>query len=110
MYNLKMDKQLIQTAVNRLVETYEPETIFIFGSVAWGKPDEGSDLDLLVVVDHSEENPYKRILKGLKSLRGLRIPKDILVYTRSEFESLAEDRASLCYKIKREGIKAYEAA
>lgn len=105
-----MNKQLIQTVVNRLVETYQPEAIFIFGSFAWGKPNEGSDLDLLVVVGQSEEKPYKRILKGLKSLRGLRIPKDILVYTQSEFEEMAKERASLCYKIKQEGIKAYEAA
>lgn len=105
-----MNKQLIQTVVNRLVETYQPKAIFIFGSSAWGTPDEGSDLDLLVVVGHSAETPYKRILKGLKSLRGLRVPKDILVYTQSEFEEMAKERASLCYKIKEEGIKAYEAA
>jgi hypothetical protein len=53
---------------------------------------------------------YKRILRGLKSLRGLKIPKDILVYTKTEFEEMAKHRASLCYKIKHEGIKAYEAA
>jgi predicted nucleotidyltransferase len=40
-----MDKQLIQAAVNRLVEVYEPETVFIFGSLAWGNPGKGSDLD-----------------------------------------------------------------
>jgi predicted nucleotidyltransferase len=105
-----MDKQLIQLTVKKLVEIYDPETIFIYGSQAWGQPGEGSDLDLLIVVDHSEEKPYKRILNGLKSLRGLKIPKDLLVYTRAEFEELAKDKASLCFKIKREGIKAYEAA
>ncbi|MCU0286410.1 MAG: nucleotidyltransferase domain-containing protein [Acidobacteria bacterium] len=89
-----MNKQLIQTVVTRLVETYKPQSIFIFGSFAWGKPDDESDLDLLVVVEHSEEKPYKRILKGLKSLRGLRFPKDILVYTKSEFEEMAKERAS----------------
>ena len=105
-----MDKQIIQLAVKRLVEVYNPETIFIYGSQAWGNPDEESDLDLLIVLDHSEEKPYKRILRGLKSLRGLKIPKDLMVYTKAEFDDLAKDRASLCYKIKQEGIKAYEAA
>ena len=105
-----MNKQLIRLAVNKLVEAYDPQAVFIFGSFAWGKPGPGSDLDLLVVVEHSEETLYKRILKGLKSLRGLKIPRDVLVYTRDEFETLAKDRASLCYKIKHEGIKAYEAA
>jgi predicted nucleotidyltransferase len=105
-----MDKQLIRLAVKKLVEAYEPKAVFIFGSFAWGTPGPGSDLDLLVVVEHSEETPYNRILKGLKSLRGLKIPRDVLVYTKDEFEDLAKDRASLCYKIKHEGIKAYEAA
>ena len=105
-----MDKQIIQLAVKRLVEVYNSETIFIYGSQAWGNPDEESVLDLLIVLDHSEEKPYKRILRGLKSLRGLKIPKDLMVYTKAEFDDLAKDRASLCYKIKQEGIKAYEAA
>lgn len=105
-----MNKQIIQTAVKRLVEAYHPAAVFIYGSFAWGTPHPSSDLDLLVIVDHSEEKPYKRILKGLKSLRGLRIPKDLLVYTKAEFEDLAQNRASLCYKVKHEGIKAYEAA
>jgi uncharacterized protein len=105
-----MDKQLIRLAVKKLVDAYSPETIFIFGSHAWGKPEPGSDLDLLIIVNQSEEKPYKRILRGLKSLRGLKVPKDILVYTRTEFEDMARNKASLCYKIMREGIKAYEAS
>lgn len=105
-----MDKQTIQLAVDKLVDTYQPESVFVFGSFAWGEPDEESDLDLLVVIKRSEEKPYKRILKGLRSLRDLKIPKDILVYTVAEFEDLAKDRSTLCHKIKNEGIKAYEAA
>jgi predicted nucleotidyltransferase len=103
-----MNEQLVQQVVRRLVDAYQPLAIFIYGSMAWGSPHDHSDLDLLIVVEHSEETPYKRILKGAKSLRGLKIPKDILVYTRAEFEEMAGDRASLCYKVKREGIKAYE--
>lgn len=105
-----MNKKLIQSAVKRLVEAYDPLNVFVFGSYAWGHPQPGSDLDLLVVVEQSQEKPYKRVLKGLKSLRGLEVPRDLLVYTRDEFEELSSNRASLCFKIKNEGIKAYEAA
>ncbi len=105
-----MDKQLIRLAVQNLVEAFEPLAVFVFGSFAWGTPGPGSDLDLMVVIEHSAESPYNRILKGLKSLRGLKFPKDVLVYTKDEFDDLAKDRASLCYKIKHEGIKAYEVA
>jgi predicted nucleotidyltransferase len=67
-----MDKQLIQLAVKRLAAVYDPIAIFIFGSFAWGKPGDGSDLDLLIVVDQSEEKPYKRILKGFIQNRNLK--------------------------------------
>ncbi len=35
---------------NRLVRAYNPLTIYLFGSYAWGTPTEDSDLDLVIVV------------------------------------------------------------
>lgn len=100
--------EIIETVKERLIKAYNPRTVYLFGSFAWGKPDEDSDLDLLVVVDKSDEKPYKRLFKGIDALTGLGIAKDILVYTRAEFEELASDVSTLCYKIKREGVKLYE--
>lgn len=108
--NSMTDKELIQNVKERLIKTYNPKEIYLFGSYAWGNTDSQSDIDMLVVVDTSEEKPYKRALKGIRSLKGLKIAKDILVYTKDEFERLAGDISTLCYKIKHEGIKLYEAA
>jgi predicted nucleotidyltransferase len=99
---------IINIIRERLVNAYNPRAIYIFGSYAWGTPDEQSDFDLLVIVEKSDEKPYKRIIKGLHALRGLKIAKDILVYTTDEFERLVSDISTLCYKIKNEGIKIYE--
>ena len=101
--------QVIETVKNRLIKAYNPMELYLFGSYAWGNPDEKSDIDVLVVVSSSDEKPYKRPLKGIAALMGLRISKDILVYTRDEFEELANDVSTLCYKIKQEGVKLYEA-
>jgi predicted nucleotidyltransferase len=101
--------QVIETVKNRLIKAYNPKELYLFGSYAWGNPDEKSDIDVLVVVSSSDEKPYKRPLKGIAALTGLRISKDILVYTRDEFEELANDVSTLCYKIKQEGVKLYEA-
>ena len=105
-----MNSQIIETVKNRLAEAYKPKVIYLFGSHAWGRPDEQSDLDVLIVVDKSDEKPYKRPRKGIESLKGLKIAKDILVYTSDEFEELSGDVTTLCHKIKKEGIKLYEAA
>ena len=102
--------EVVETAKNRLIKAYGPKELYLFGSYAWGKPDEQSDLDMLVVVDKSDEKPYKRSIKGIEALMGLKIAKDILVYTKEEFDGLASYVSTLCYKIKKEGIKLYEVA
>ena len=102
--------ELIETVKSRLINAYNPEAIYLFGSYAWGNPDEQSDLDLLVIVKSSDEKSYKRALLGIHSLSGMKIAKDIIVYTEAEFEELSRDVSTLCYKIARKGIKLYEAA
>lgn len=103
------DKELLETVKNRMIGTYNPKKIYLFGSFAWGKADEQSDIDLLIVVDTSDEKPYKRAIKGIDSLIGLKIAKDIIVYTDEEFEKLCSDISTLCYKVRNEGVKLYEA-
>jgi predicted nucleotidyltransferase len=84
---------------------YNPLSLYIFGSYAWGKPTKDSDIDLVVVVQSSDQKPYKRAIKGIRALRGLGIAKDILVYTKEEFKTLSQDISSLLYRVEKEGIR-----
>ena len=104
-----MTPNIIEVVKNRLAEVNKPKEIYLFGSYAWGQPGPQSDPDWLVIVNTSDEKPYKRARKGFESLKGLKIAKDIIVYTIDEFEELARDVSTLCHKIKNEGIKLYEA-
>ena len=102
--------EIIEEAKKRLIEVYNPIAIYIFGSYAWGTPTEESDLDLLIVVDESDEKSYKRPVAGYRALRGLRIPKDLIVKTKQEFESSASNVTTLLYKIKNDGELIYARA
>lgn len=102
-----ISKEIIKTAVNRLVKTYDPRSIYLFGSYAWGSPTDDSDLDLLIVVDQSKQDAYDRPVAGHHALWGLGISKDLIVYTNNEFENEAKDNTSLCHKIDKSGIKLY---
>lgn len=93
----------IEEVKNRLVKTYQPIAIYLFGSYAWGNPTEDRDLDILVVVDTSDEKPYQRQRSGHRALFGLGISKDLIVYTKDEFARISDDITTLGYKIKREG-------
>jgi len=105
-----INKHKVDEVKKRLVDTYKPLKIYIFGSYAWGRPTEDSDLDILVVVKDSKEKKYKRAVEGYGALFGLNVPSDILVYTEEEFDRMAKDVSSLCFKIKEEGEVVYASA
>lgn len=46
----------IQGIVQKIVDRFRPKKIILFGSYAYGKPQEGSDLDFLVVVPQPPSN------------------------------------------------------
>ena len=102
-----INEKLLQEIIRRLVNVYNPLKIYLFGSYAWGSPTQDSDIDLLIVVEHSDEKNYKRSIPGSLSLYDLMIAKDILVYTKEEFERRSQNISSLMYKIKEEGKAIY---
>lgn len=89
--------------MRRLVEAYGPERIYLFGSTARGDAGPDSDYDIMIVV--SDDAPVERQDCGLayRALRGLGIAKDVLVWTRGEFEKRLHLKASLPSTILREG-------
>ena len=100
----------IEEVKNRLVKVYNPLEIYLFGSYAWGNPNEDSDLDLFVIVDDSDEKRSKRAIQGSMALFGLGIAKDIVVYTKKEFQAHCKKQASLSFKVKTQGRKIYARA
>jgi predicted nucleotidyltransferase len=103
-------QHVIEEIKDRLVKAYNPLEIYLFGSYAWGTPSEESDLDLLIVIEKSDERRYKRQHIGFDALWGLGVPKDLFVYTKEEFEQSLKDKLSLCSKIKKEGKVLYARA
>ena len=105
-----VDAKMIEEVKQRLINTYNPNEIYIFGSYAWGCPDEESDLDLVVVVDKIDKDRYKAMADGHRALMDLRLSKDILLFTQEEFNERSDDVTTLCYKIKRKGKQIYARA
>jgi uncharacterized protein len=96
-------------AVRRLVELFQPERIYLFGSQARGDTTEDSDYDLMVIVPASNEPEYRRAQEAYGVLWGVRIPMDVLVWTHDEFEEMVPVVASLPATIMREGKLLYAA-
>lgn len=71
--------------VRRIVRRFHPERIILFGSHARGEAGPDSDVDLLVVMPVTGSKREKQLEIRL-ALRGIRVPKDIVVTTPEEFQ------------------------
>lgn len=89
--------------VRRLVDAYQPERIYLFGSVARGEAGPDSDYDLLVVAPDGAPPERKRSRLAYEVLRGTGIAADIVVCTHTYFEARRHLHASLPGTVLREG-------
>ncbi len=89
--------------VRRLVVAYQPERIYLFGSVARGDTGPDSDYDLLVVVP--DDAPPERRDGGLayRALWGVGTAVDAVVCTSRWFHARTHLKASLPGTVLREG-------
>jgi predicted nucleotidyltransferase len=97
----------LDEATRRLVEQFHPERIYLFGSRARGDWNEDSDYDVMVIVPSSELPRHRRAQACYRALRGLRLPVEVHVWTREEFECYLPVVASLAATINREGVVLY---
>lgn len=56
-----IDISKIQALSRRIASEFKPERIILFGSYAYGRPDEDSDVDLLVVMPLEGKGIYKSL-------------------------------------------------
>jgi len=103
----KVNKALINDIKNRIVAAVDPEKIILFGSYAYGKPSEDSDLDILVIMK-SDLPRYKRSVPIYRALAGILIPKDIIVYTPREVEEWGNVPQAFATTAVTRGKKIYE--
>jgi hypothetical protein len=102
-----LDFQTIEEIKQRLVKTYNPREIYLLEP---NKKD-NIDVDIMVIVDEAAlQQRYALMIEGHKALIGIKVPKNILVYTKEEFDDYATDESTLSYAIKHYGTRIYAKA
>lgn len=105
-------EKIQQNIANSILQVEKPFKVFLFGSYAYGKPGSDSDIDLLVVLDidipaknfkERSEN-YLRISRALRDIER-KVPIDLLVYTKPEFDRFIQMGSMFSKKIIEEGIE-----
>lgn len=104
-----IDDPVLSEIVRRLVEAFEPERVYLFGSSARGEASTDSDYDIMVLVPNDAPPERRRSRLAYKRLWGKGAAADVLVWTHREFESRLHLKASLPATIVREGKLLYAA-
>lgn len=97
----------IRRLADEIAERFHPEQIILFGSYAYGKPNQYSDVDLLVVMPASDE-----ISKSVKIYQSIDTPfsVDLLVRTPERLKRRLAWGDSFLQEIVSRGQILYEAA
>ena len=98
----------LRPAIRRIVQELNPEKIVLFGSYAYGKPTEDSDVDILVIMPFKGRNPEKatEIWMATKP----RFPIDIMVRKPAELRKRLKMGDFFLREITEKGKVLYEAA
>jgi predicted nucleotidyltransferase len=104
-----ISEEMINKAVDRLLEVAKPLKIFLFGSYARGDAREHSDLDFLVI-ERDVRSRRQEMVRLHDALRPMRIPVDIVVAGESTFEKWCDVPGTVFNEAKTKGRLCYESA
>ena len=102
---MKLSEQIKHEIIDSL-KPFEPDKVILFGSYAWGNPNEDSDIDIYIVTqDDFIPSTFKekldlkvKISKAIAPIRE-KYPVDIIVHTRPMFRKFAELGSSFATEI-----------
>ncbi len=97
----------VQTMVDRIVESFHPVRIVLFGSRARGTDTPESDIDLLVVL-HDVADKRRTAVEIRRVLSDMPVCKDIVVTTPDEIARRGDLPGSVLRPALREGKVLYE--
>ena len=92
------------------VSELKPYKAILFGSCASGHAQEDSDIDLIIVLDKEDMpgsfsermNNYSEVKRYFRSINQ-KIPLDLIVYTKAEWDKLLDTKNSFSREILENG-------
>ena len=106
-----VSEQVIEAIVQVIVQEVRPRRIYLFGSRAQGDQTAGSDVDLLIVEDQGfgpQRSRWSELQRIRKALKPFRVSKDVLVYSKNEFETWEDSLNHIVAQAVRERWLLYE--
>ena len=102
----------LRRQISEALKPSHPEKVVLFGSYAWGRPTEDSDIDLYVVTQddfvpstwRQKRDIVRSVSNQILDLR-MRYPMDMLVHTRPMHQEFIERASSFARQITSRGTR-----
>ncbi len=99
-------------SISEALQPLQPDPVILFGSYAWGRPTEDSDIDLYVVTQddfvpsswRQRRDIVRKVSNQILDLR-TRYPIDLLVHTKPVHQEFIAVKSSFSRQIMSEGIR-----
>ena len=103
----KEAKDIINQITERLKKEYQPEKIILFGSYAYGKPAEESDIDFFIIKETGKRkrDRFCEVRKILRDIQGVSIQP--VVFTKAEFNNRLNIKDDFVLEIMEKGEVLY---
>ncbi|MEK9148686.1 MAG: nucleotidyltransferase domain-containing protein [Candidatus Desantisbacteria bacterium] len=103
----KEARKIINQITERLKKEYRPEKIILFGSYAYGKPVEESDIDFFIIkeTEKRRRDRFCEVRKILRDIQGVSIQP--VVFTRAELNSRLKIKDDFILEIMEKGEVLY---
>lgn len=104
-------EELLNRMVQIIVDEVDPEKVLLFGSHARGDATRDSDVDLAVIESEpfdAQRSRRQEAARLYRALAGLRVPKDILVYSSEDVDYWKDSLNHVLARALREGRVLYE--
>lgn len=99
-------ESIVCRMVERVVERFDPISVWLFGSMASGDCNKHSDVDLMIIMP--EGTDHKTAELGIMAeLRGSMLPKDVLVDTPDTFGRAVDDLGTVQHVVRKHGVMLY---
>src|SRR5262245_54516461 len=102
-----ISKRTIKKVAEEIVDSFRPRKVILFGSYAYGRPTEDSDVDLLVIMETEERN----LPQALKISRAIShpFPMDLIVLKPREVQTRLQGGDLVLQEILTKGKVLFEA-
>ena len=102
-----VERSKIRSFCKAVAKQFRPRRIILFGSYAYGKPTENSDVDLLVIMGRTRYRGERMSLR-IRNAMPASFPMDLLVRTPAEISKRLRWGDSFTHEVIKKGEIMYD--